>query len=587
MSQFFSRASARAPRPTNPLFRREMRERWRRPLTLLQLLLFASALAWIGYNIYYTTVPLGASLAPDSLRGVGRGFFFALAQWHAMAWIPGGLLLAAPTLAAERERGHLTEWVLAGLSPSSIVSAKFRALAGFVLVMVCVPFPIFALCFPLGGVSPLDFLAIFAFTVAIALNSVGLGMLISASATSVTRALSSALLISAFALLFALPMLPIFFGESWLAPLTCALMIIGLPLIWVTASAANFEVEVEKHIKHDEAIRFSAPTIQVPTTPQAQPRATTAAPMDVSKPPPQMAIAPWTQTETLLLRASEGNAIAHRDVKRRLNARRTDAFGSEATSTEIALWIWMLMWFSVGVCGLIMGKLANVSAAENGLVQGRTFLVLIGALVLMTAMGFVALGAAPGFTRERSQKMLSALQMTALSPFDIVWGKVAGVLLLCAQYFGGALLALCVMTLFIGPLSALALGIFGVSSVVFTAMGSLTLSLWSRKTEIVALGALASIGALWWVIPMLYTNGDLSSFFRAPRWLEQLWLGPIRVILEPTSDWRLALALGHLALVCALATLLMGALCVRQLRRTRAEEEDASWLQRDLSRGWK
>ena len=201
-------------------------------------------------------------------------------------------------------------------------------------------------------------------------------------------------------------------------------------------------------------------------------------------------------------------------------------------------------------------------------------------------MGYAALGAAPGFTRERAQKMLSALQMTALSPRDIVGGKVAGVLLGCAHWFGGPLLALTIMALQVGPWSAAATLSFGVTCVVFTAIGSLTLSLWSRKTEIVALGGLAAIAGLWWVLPVLYINNNFSLIFHAPLWLERLWLAPIRVILEPRGDFDLAGALFQLSAVCAASALFLGWLCVRQLRRTRAEEEATGLLQRDLSRGW-
>ena len=587
MSQLAFRAQARSPRPTDPLFRREMRERWRRPLTLLQLLIFASALAWLGYNIYYTTVPPGEFIGLDSMQGIGRGFFFALAKWHALAWIPGGLLLAAPTLCAERERGHLTDWVLAGLTPSKIVSAKWRALAGFVLVMACVPFPIFALCFPLGGVSPLDFVAVWALTIAIALNSVALGLLISANCATVTNALSSALLLSILALFLGVPLLPALFGESWLAPLTFGLTIIWLPIIWVTASATNFEVEVEKHIKNESEIRVETPLVPPPPqlAPQQQPRAPATAPVTASTNVKETIIpttlAPFSQTEALILRATRGNAIAHRDVKQRFNARRVNAFYTDVEASNVALWVWVLGWLAAGVCGLLFCHLTNSPGAVSAV------LLACLVLVLAPAMGFVALNAAPGFTRERAQKMLSALQMTALSPLDIVWGKIAGVLLLCAQFFGGALLSVCILALAMGPCSALMVGVFGVSCVVFTAMGSLTLSLWSRKTEIVALGALAGIAGLWWVLPTLFISNNLSLFFHAPSWLKTLWLAPISVILQPSNDFQLALALGQLSALCLGAALILGALCVRQLKRTRAEEAETGWLQRDLSRGWK
>ena len=587
-------SAPRAESNDNPLFRREMRERWRRPLTIFQLALFAGILSWLAYSFYLSMVPQG-SVDTNSLSGAGRNFFFAVAQLHALAWIPGGLLLAAPTLAAERERGHLFEWILAGLTPTNIVRAKFRALAGFVLVMVCVPFPIFALCFPLGGVSPLDFLSIGVLTVVIALDSVAFGVLLSATAARVTGAIVGALVSSAGFLALSLPILNLVIGNSWQMTLLMALGLSLLCPIWLAAAQSWFEVEVEKHIKGESEFvaehaqqdaqrlmigpygRLEPPIFEADS---ASERADERASKPVSKPawsaprePETRGVESWSETELLILQLAERNAIAQRDVRRKFASRQQSVTDVAATSTS--LWVWLTLWLFIGGGGLLLIWLAP----DGALFQ------LSASLVLAPAMAQVALGAASGFTRERAQRMLSALQMTALSPADIVWGKVGGALLLCAQNFGGLLLALCLMAFSYGPRSALMMAIFGVSCVAFTAMGSLTLSLWSRKTEIVALGALASIVALWWVVPTLYTNaGDI---FHAPVWLEVLWLRPLRVFSNPASDLALALALLQLSVICAAGTLILGGLCIRQLRRTRAEEEATGLLQRDLSRGWR
>ena len=575
-----------AAREANPLFRREMRERWRRPITVLQLALFAGVLAYLGYNIYITIVPQ-SEFDISLLSGTGRRFFFALANAHMLAWIPAGLLLAAPTLAAERERGHLFEWVLASLSARDIVSAKFRALAGFVLVMVCVPFPIFALCFPLGGVSPLDFLSVGFLTLVVALNSVALGVLISATSARVTSAITVALVASAVFLFFGVAILNAVVGIGWGEMLGLGLGLCWLPQIWIAAAYNAFDMEVEKHIKGDadfiaerrmesaqrlnigpdgrlEPPRFEALPVGAPAEPGER-----VAPPTVARPARARRAESFTEIERLVLRFADRNAIAARDVRRRFVWRH----GGGAGEAWAALWVWLLVWALAGTVGATLLRIEP----DGGLFP------LFACLILAPAMGYVALEAAPGFTRERAQKMLSALQMTALSPADIVWGKAGGALLLCAQFFGGLLLALCVTALAYGPLSAIVTAVFAVSCVVFTALGSLTLSLWSRKTEIVALGALAGIAALWWVLPTLYLSW--SDMFHAPRWLEVVWLAPIRVLLRPPGDGALALALLQLSSICAASALVLAGLCIWQLRRTRAEEEETGLFQRDLSRG--
>ena len=626
-----------------------MRERWRRPLTLMQLGLFAGVVSWLGYNIYTTVVPLGEWLDSNSLRGAGQQFFFDVARWHALAWVPGGVLLAAPMLAAERERGHLTDWVLAGLSPRGIVHAKFRALAGFVMVMVCVPFPVFALCFALGGVSLLDFFAAGALTIAIALNSVAFGAMISASARTVTGALGAGLAASAGLMLLAVPLLGWLLSGPWVASLTLAVIFAFFPLMWIAIAAETFEGEVEQHVKGDPHLRLDTTPVRAldetqrwlvdrhgqlvpppPARPQTAPahdaggtirdtgstihgagrpihgagvtirdaggtirdagdtihgagstihgagdtiRDAGGTILNAGVPTSDGRAGNYTEAEALMLRLARDNAITQRDLRRRFHQRHANV--SEFSEAPMVLWNWGVIWVFAGVVGWIL------NAQMPGL------LLLLGYLVLVPAMGYAALGAAPGFTRERAQKMLSALQMTALSPRDIVGGKVAGVLLGCAHWFGGPLLALTIMALQVGPWSAAATLLFGVTCVVFTAIGSLTLSLWSRKTEIVALGGLAAIAGLWWVLPVLYINNNFSLIFHAPLWLERVVAGADSRDFGAARRLRFGRARCFSCRRCARrARSLLGWLCVRQLRRTRAEEEATGLLQRDLSRGW-
>ena len=680
----------RQRREADPLFRREMRERWRRPLTPLQLALFAFLMAWLAYQFYGAMVPVGETQTA-TVNGSGREFFLAVSRLHLLAWIPGGMLLAAPTLAAERERGHLSDWVLAGLTPDLIVRAKFRALAGYALVLACVPFPILALCFPLGGVAPGELAATGVLTVVVALNSVALGMMISASSARVAKAMGGALLAGTLMLAVGGPVLALVVAAKWPGILAMALLLAVGPVVWVEFARDNFAGEVQRQISGDidlllplNVVRERAPAVHhasvllsetpksqswapnseslapdpeilapdsqnlapkseswapnsenlaanpgfaaqiadlppkseslapnsenlapteqslAPTTPSLAPKSENLAPNSEILAPKSEILAPvapslaptapslapittfraplaplressaFTQTERKLLELAAGNAVAHRDLLGCLTRR---APIEDAQAASIGWQTWLHLWICVGAAGVALQFLASEIAMLQILVK----------VVFGLAMAQTALLAAPGFTRERAQRMLSALQLTALSSRDIVIGKIGAALLGCAHFFIGPLLALCLMALYFGPRSALMVALTGALGVILTATGTVTLSLWSRKTEIVIGGALVAVLAVWWLVPTVYS---LTDIIRAPRLLQLLWVGPMMAFSNAQSDWEMALALGQIAVLCALATLILGALCVRELNKTRAEDESDSWLQRDLSRHW-
>ena len=669
MPQSSPTAAPRRLREADPLFRREMRERWRRPLTPMQLALFAFAMAWLAYEFYGAIVPVGDTQTA-TVSGSGREFFLAVSRLHLLAWIPGGMLLAAPTLAAERERGHLSDWVLAGLTPDLIVRAKFRALAGYALVLACVPFPILALCFPLGGVAPGELAATGVLTVVVALNSVALGLMISASSARVAKAMGGALLAGTLMLIVGGPVLALVVAAKWPGILAMALLLAVGPVVWVEFARDNFAGEVQRQISgdldlllplnivelrlpvgnHGEVLTPVSPSPTNAPVEQADflreqatflrrkesflrekeaapqkaeaalqrkaiflqreeaflrekeaflreeasllrekevsprkdeapfpgetaplPTATASAPSNLSRAPlqPLRDSQAFTATEHKLLELAEFNAVAHRDLLGRFK-RRAPAIDEVA---QIGWQSWLHLWVCVGAAGLALEVLAPATA----------WLQIFVKIIFGMAMAQTALIAAPGFTRERAQRMLSALQLTALSSRDIVIGKIAAALLGCAQFFSGPLLALTIMALWFGPRGALMVALTGVLCVVLTATGTVTLSLWSRKTEIVIGGALVSVMALWWLVPAIY---NLSDIVRAPRWLDVLWVRPMSLFSNASRDGELAIALAQLSVLCAFGALILGALCVRELKRTRAEEQSNSWLQRDLSKHW-
>ena len=583
-----SRSRFEKSREADPLFRREMRERWRRPLTLLQLAVFALVLGVVGFGFYVAIVPQGEVMLGQSIIGSGRRFFQSVATLNALAWIPGGLLLAAPTLSAERERGHLAPWVLAGLTPRGIARAKFRALAGFVLVMVCVPFPIFAICFPLGGVSPGEFGGALLLTIAVALLSCATGLMVSAQWGRVAGAMGGALLMSACFLPVGGALVVGLLAAPWPLVAACALGLLLVVPGCVAVAARNFEFAVRADLSGEPNPDFgrAAPVLAAGAAVKAElrgladeivprPRTNGTRGGEAGEPKRRRVLndEPLSDLESALSRLAKGNAVARREWGAHLLNPRADwSDGSLRTQRWPEFFA---LWTTTGLLGLGLKLYWLPSTPYQW----------FGVLVMLALLSQAALGAAPRFVRERALRMLASLQLTALSPLDITVGKLAATLLICAQFFAGPLLSLAIMGLSYGPRCAVMTVAAAACGAAGTAAGALLLSLWGRRTEVVAGGALGATALMWIGLPTLYIGQ--ASYFVAPPWLEFWWLRPFRVFLDPPGDWALALALGQLAVECALGTLVLVALCAWQLRRTRAEDENMGVLGRDLSRSWR
>ena len=139
----------------NPVFKRELRARWRRPAAYLTLFFYAAPLA-LGMVIYYGDI--AARLDPDkSLSLIGENIFGILVFAQIAVWLFISALTAAPVIAMERERGLLEALQLANLKASHIVWGKCLSLFSFQALLFLVPLPVVAICFLFGGVDPKTF----------------------------------------------------------------------------------------------------------------------------------------------------------------------------------------------------------------------------------------------------------------------------------------------------------------------------------------------------------------------------------------------------------------------------------------------
>lgn len=170
---------------TNPVFKRELRARWRRPAAFLILFFYAVPLA-LGMALVYNDKTPGsfqetiatdtydayaANAAPvpygemprhfnsvgDQLAVIGRDLFFGLAILQVSVWLLIAASTAAPAIAAERERGLLEALQMASLPARRVVMGKWFSTLSFMTLLFLVPLPITAICFYFGGFTPLDF----------------------------------------------------------------------------------------------------------------------------------------------------------------------------------------------------------------------------------------------------------------------------------------------------------------------------------------------------------------------------------------------------------------------------------------------
>ena len=208
----------------NPVFKRELRARWRRPAAYLTLFFYAAPLA-IGMVLFYASkaptlvnpsaislqsglyygngVPVSASaLLSNSLSAqmsqIGHDLFVALTLLQIISWLLIAPAIAAPAIAMERERGLLEALQLANLPARRVVLGKWLAILSFMALLFLVPLPITAICFFFGGVTLLDFAKV---TLIIALTAVFgavLGLYFSSRCLRPAQALRDAFLLLLF-----------------------------------------------------------------------------------------------------------------------------------------------------------------------------------------------------------------------------------------------------------------------------------------------------------------------------------------------------------------------------------------------------
>ena len=577
----------------NPILERELRSRWRRPLTYIVLLAYAGILSWVAWQLSGTAIMQSAQLAEgfgsdnaQKLPGVVLFEGSVIAQVLVALW--ASAMLCAPVIARERELKMLPELILANLSPAQIVRGKWLATLGFAAILLVIPLPLQALAFLMGGVSPMDWVGAAALQVGAMILGSALGLWCSALNERVSRAMGaacagacvgSALLIPGLANLSGGPMLTM--------GLAVMCVVLALPLLAGARHALEFLPL--------DSMRPTA--IETPVSPSVAP-----AKKSPAGPTLRPILSEIEPPSAALDAAAEREGIAPEESEREIELSSERVYGQRREPWVFGLlravgWHNPLVWrelrtrlrqpffdvstlLSIALCLLvlpILGASLFESRRSDAMSVILPFWILCGVSC--------ALSAAQGFTREREQRMLEGLLLSTLSPLSIVIGKVAAPILLCLHAAAWPLALFVAWSVLWSVMNGAAMaGIAILGCAAFALCGAACgtwLSYWCRTSSVSAIGSLA----LFWTIivaPAATTLLGPKSFRIASEafWRDFL-AAPLQRFDGSLEFWSAGLFM--CALLGAVSLALLGSL-TKALRPQALEREGRSLMHTDLTR---
>ncbi len=484
----------------NPIWRREVRSRWRGPWTYVLVLGYAALLALAMWWIYaQAKVAMEyRELSPNmpglpgrgtAARGsalLGREIFAQFTTVQMLGWMLLAPVLTAPSIAGERERGLLESLHLSHLSPAHIAGGKLLSALSLVALLLLVPLPIVAMCFPLGGVSPSEFALALLLQASTAVSCAALGLACSARSRHTTGAIATALgLVAVWNLLPPLAMfgplfvsLSLFGGGRDIKPLLFFAVVFfvvalqGAATLLLLRNAASALLQPMPDLEPGRARRAfggllgvlqpEAGLISVPApvaSAGVQHSANGASQYPGSALMPRSAKRSWgaaveerssagAQSEDedeaeppiverwdmpLANRLRFDNPLLQREVRVKLRLRE-EAVGMKGMAQGPGCLIALGLFFVVFGIGLALVPSASDFSPRKTVWGVFSVLWLFPVVLASSVMGALS------FTREREQGMLEPLLLSALSPHEVLWGKLSGTLVVCA-YYSLALLA--------------------------------------------------------------------------------------------------------------------------------------------------
>lgn len=426
----------------NPILRREVRVRWRGPVAFGLVFGYALLLALLMGFAYADRVRHNNSV---SMAATSHSLFLDLTAMQMTAWLLLSPALTAAALAGEREQGMLELLQLSPLRPSRIAGGKLLSTLAFLCLMMLAPLPVLALCFLMGGISPAEFVGAAGLQAATILCCASIGLCCSAWCRRASTALGLALgiiiawTIASFIKIEALPFRPSMAGSSILDNASLALeevaranpyyTVFNLDRIsWAYAwlhfpgwqISAIFQVMLSALLfwSTTRALRKplgEAGLVEQRKSSELTPSNSRATRHKGAKSDTRGGV--WWESR-LIRRLHFANPVLQREVAGRLRVRRPPRF---------LLWLMVLGALVVGY--FYIGELLNLSTtlrhAHKNVWWTVSALDLILIILVASTMGAVA------FAREHETGTWEALQLSLLTPRQVIIGKLLPTLFTC------------------------------------------------------------------------------------------------------------------------------------------------------------
>lgn len=413
MRQGLLRARLGARLAWNPIMKREVGARWRRLPAFAVVLGYASVLALaVGWR--YGDLAGRYDITQSAV--LGRQIFAFLTRVQTVGWLLLAPVLTATSIGGEREKGTMIGLQLSGLTPREIARGKWQSAFAFIALLLLAPMPVTAICFLLGGVTPIEFGAALALHASTAAVGAAIGLCCSAYCRKLPATLACALTATlVWNFVPPLALIGPWFGSILLErgdPEIAVWVFIACALLTPIALKMLLEITAWSLLRPQQP---SAPVERVdqwtPSAPIATPQEREAAPHKLGE---------WKRLP-LVARLQFDNPVLTRELRSRLQVRE-GALGAKGSNPTGALMF----------CGLIFTMMALF---ELGIpeVAHANWILFSNIWLFAILLAAPVLGAA-AFTREREAGMLTQLFLTRLSRADLLKGKAGGVLLVCAYY---------------------------------------------------------------------------------------------------------------------------------------------------------
>jgi len=436
----------------NPIVVKEVRSRWRGRafilLTAYVLLLAGTVLFTYQTSGYNMTRQDWENNAPR----YGHDLFEAFSYMQVLGWLLIGPALTATSISGERETGLLEGLQMSPLRPGRIVWGKLSAVLLFIALMQLTALPITSTCFLMGGTSGGEFTRAFALEFATAACCAATGIYFSsvlrrsqAAITVTFCVLLGWVISSAFGLILGvgppalasgypapfnklIPELALWFGLT--NPVMAMAAIVdprSYPAFAGPTASLLFRDPVTVCIGFQAAVALilmplAARAVRKPLPdPQVAPRRTRRAGRGsarTSEPTYEYlteyvhlpAVANWRST----------NPVLQRELRAKFRWKRLPTWVS-----------CILVLAGAGITWWYIYEIGEIANGDHGPTGVWAFFSIIGTIANMIA---VALMGAAGFAREREAKTWEALELSQLTPGEIIKAKLEAILTGCILY---------------------------------------------------------------------------------------------------------------------------------------------------------